>query len=71
MAGVAQAVEDAHERRGTVDDGRVDDLPAAGPLRLEQGAHHTEGQERTAPAHVAGDGQRRGGRLPIPPHRTE
>ena len=46
-------VEHAHENRGTVDHGRIDHLPLARLLRLEERADDAKGEEHAATAEVA------------------
>ncbi len=58
-AGCAHREKHGHEDGRAVDHGRVDDLPLAGVARLQQGAHHAEGQQHAAAAEVANQVQRR------------
>ena len=63
---LAQRPEHRHQHGAAVDHRGVDDLALSAALRLEQGAHHTEGKEHRSPAEVADHVERRCRRLPRP-----
>ena len=67
----AEGVEHRHQHGRTVDHGSIDHLPFAGLLRLQQRAHHAEGQEHAAAAEVADQVQRRHGTIALAPDHMQ
>ncbi len=59
------------EEGGAFDHRGIDDLAAAGPLRVDDRAQNTERVQETAPAHVADEVQRRQWRFVVAPEQAE